>query len=151
VELARLRERLLNTQRVETRLTMLHEWLLDRCASGRRIHPLVDWATRRLATSGGTLGATTLARETGYSRKHLNELFERHVGLTPKTLARVQRFQRALAALRCERPRAASEIALACGYYDQSHFIREFERFSGMSPRAFLRRAMPDPNSVVVR
>lgn len=150
-ELARLRERLLNTPSAPARLTELHEWLLDRCASGRRIHPLVDWATRRLATSGGTLPATSLARETGFSRKHLNELFDRHVGLTPKTLARVHRFQRALAELRSAAPRTASEIALACGYYDQSHFIHEFERFSGMSPSAFLRRAMPDPKSVVVR
>jgi AraC-like DNA-binding protein len=147
---ARLRERLLNTEGAVPRLALVHDWLLERYVTGRRVHPLVHWATQRLAVSAGALRAAALAHEAGCSRKHMAALFKRDVGLTPKTLAKVHRFQQAVAALRSGTAPSLTEIALACGYYDQSHFIRDFERFAGMAPGAFAGRPMPDAKSVVV-
>ena len=149
-EPARLRERLAETGTVAARLAIVHDWLLARCVSGRQIHPLVHWATGRLADSAGKLRVSELAREAGFSRKHVVEVFRRDVGLGPKTLARLHRFQRTLEALRGG-ARSFAELALECGYYDQSHLIHDFRQFSGMSPTAFAEAAMPDPKSVVVR
>lgn len=152
----RLRERLLETRDAPTRLAIVEAWLLDICVSGRHIHPLVDWATRRLAECGGQLRTAELARDAGVSRKHLAGLFREQVGLAPKTLARIHRFQRALGALERsdmrERPAVDwSDLAARCGYYDQSHLIHDFRQFAGMSPADFARRAQPDAGSVVLR
>lgn len=147
-----LRERLLQLPDHDVaRLRLVEDWLLDRCATGRSVHPLVHWATRRLADSGGTLRASALAKEAGVSRKHLAGLFGAQIGLAPKSLARVHRFHTALDALVAGPRRDQSAIAAACGYYDQSHLIHEFRQYSGMSPAEFVRHAMPDARSVVLR
>lgn len=150
-EPARLRERLLNTSDATERLVLVQDWLIAACMTGRSIHPLVHWAAGRLAESGGTIRADALAREAGCSRKHLNDLFRRQVGLPPKTLARIHRFRRALEQVQRGPERPWSELAYVCGYYDQSHLIHDFRQFAGMSPAELARRAMPDSGSVVLR
>ena len=44
-----------------------------------------------------------------------------------------------------------AELAEQCGYYDQSHLINEFRRFTGFSPVELARRDRPDSGSVVLR
>ncbi|HSX58973.1 MAG TPA: helix-turn-helix domain-containing protein [Tahibacter sp.] len=144
-----LRERLLNTASVAQRLDLVEDWLLDTCITGRSVHPLVHWTLARLNQSGGRVRAEELAREAGCSRKYLGNLVGRAVGLPPKSLARIYRFQHALAQIGVARDWAL--LAADCGYYDQSHLIRDFQQFSGMPPAAFARSAQPDPGSVVVR
>jgi AraC-like DNA-binding protein len=151
----RLREQLLNTPTFAQRLDIAEDWLLDICASGRSVHPLVHWTLTRIAQSGGRVRAEELARDAGCSRKYLSSILSRSVGLAPKSLARIHRFQHALARLggaAAARHEGMDWAALAadCGYYDQSHLIRDFQQFSGMAPAAFLRSAQPDPGSVVV-
>jgi AraC-like DNA-binding protein len=149
-EAVALRERLLDCESTAGRLQLVHDWLLDRCMSGRQIHPLVYWATRRLAESAGTLRTNRLASEAGCSRKHLHALFSRDVGLAPGTLARMHRFQRALAEHRSMPARTWSDVAASCGYYDQAHLIRDFRLFAGLAPTALERLAVPDSASVVL-
>jgi AraC-like DNA-binding protein len=49
------------------------------------------------------------------------------------------RFRRVLSEIEARRPVGWADLAAACGYYDQSHFIQEFRGFSGMNPGAYLR------------
>lgn len=146
-----LRERLGEAASAHDRLMLVQQWLLGRCMSGRRVHPLVHWTTTRLAACGGAARVDALARGAGCSRKHLADLFAREVGLAPKALARVLRFRRALDARRAAPGSAWSDIAASCGYFDQAHLIRDFREFAGMSPTELDAQAMPDPASVVVR
>jgi AraC-like DNA-binding protein len=74
------------------------------------------------------------------------------VGLSPKSLARVHRFRGALALLdKANGEVPWTELADACGFYDQSHLINEFRRFTGFSPVELARRDRPDSGSVVLR
>lgn len=146
----RLREHLLHTPAVAQRLDLVEDWLLDICVSGRSVHPLVHWTLARIHQSAGCVRAEELAREAGCSRKYLGSVLSRAVGLPPKSLARIHRFQHVLARLGRGLPDWAL-LAADCGYYDQSHLIRDFQQFSGLAPTAFLRSAQPDPGSVVVR
>jgi len=146
-----LRERLLACGSTAERFDQVEGWLLRRRAQGREPHPAVRWSLRRLHESAGAVRVEALARETGYTRKHLNDLFQREVGLSAKSLARVLRFRASLALLaRAERVPWA-ELAHVCGYFDQSHLVRDFKRYSGLSPREFTRHARPDANSIVLR
>lgn len=145
-----LRQRLLDCASVAQRLDLVEDWLLGICVSGRSVHPLVHWTLARLGDSGGRIRAEELARDAGCSRKHLSAVLTRAVGLPPKSLARILRFQQVLGRLGAGAPDWAS-LAADSGYYDQSHLIRDFQQYTGLAPAAFLRSAQPDPGSVVVR
>jgi len=71
------------------------------------------------------------------SARRFIELFRRYVGVTPKLYCRIRRFQRALGELHRIKQMDWSAVALECGYYDQSHFIRDFRQFSGLTPSAY--------------
>ena len=148
----RLRERLLNTASIEARFQCVERWLLSRLKPRTIVHPAVRWAVDRIAASGGRLSIEELATQTGFTRKHLGTLFQQQVGLSPKSLARAHRFRGALALLdRADGKVPWTELADACGYYDQSHLINEFRRFTGFSPADLARRDRPDSGSVVLR
>jgi AraC-like DNA-binding protein len=139
-----LRERLLDEPTPFGRVAIAERWLCQRAERGRSAHPLTRWAAQRIATSRGRVRVEELARESGFSRKHLSSLFRREVGLTPKALARVHRFHAAIGMLRRSRAVPWSELALECGYYDQSHLIRDFRLFAGCTPEELLRSPAPD-------
>jgi len=61
--------------------------------------------------------------------------FEASVGIAPKMFERIRRFQKALASLGSL---PLAELAANCGYYDQSHLIRDFRQFAGAPPSALL-------------
>ena len=148
----RLRERLLNTASLEDRFECVERWLLARLKPRSIVHPAVRWVVDRIAATGGRMSVEDLATQTGYTRKHLGSLFQQQVGLSPKSLARVHRFRGALALLnRADGQVPWTELADACGYYDQSHLINEFRRFTGLSPVELARRDRPDTGSVVLR
>jgi len=62
-------------------------------------------------------------------------MFRAYVGISPKTMARIFRFQTALAQLTSDPKCTLAEVAARCGYYDQPHFVREFKRFAGTAPK----------------
>jgi AraC-like DNA-binding protein len=145
-----LHQRLLNTPDALHRLLHVEEFLLRRFSSGVEIHPLVSWASQLIASSGGRIRASHLAQESGYSRKHMAMLFKEQIGLVPKALARVHRFQRALNAISACGRRDWCELAIDMGYYDQAHMINEFRDLTGLTPREISGKAQPDANSVVL-
>jgi AraC-like DNA-binding protein len=148
----RLRERLLNTESLEMRFRVVERWLIARLKPRAIVHPAVRWAVDRLAATGGRIAIEELAEQTGFSRKHLGNLFRQQVGLSPKSLARVHRFRGALDLLnRADGEVPWVQLAEQCGFYDQSHLINEFRRFTGFSPVELTRRARPDSGSVVLR
>jgi AraC-like DNA-binding protein len=133
----RLEERLANTSGSDARLAIVESFLLARLAETAPARPDVAYAWRRLAETGGRLRIGALAAELGCSRKHLASHFRDHVGLPPKAVARLLRFNKALRFL--EGGLRAAEVAYRCGYTDQAHFVNEFRRFSGSTPGAFAR------------
>jgi AraC-like DNA-binding protein len=147
-----LRERLLNTESLESRFRIVERWLITRLKPRSIVHPAVRWAVDQITASGGRVAIESLATQTGFTRKHLGNLFQQQVGLTPKALARIHRFRGALDILtKADGQVPWIELADACGFYDQSHLINEFRRFTGFSPAELARRDRPDSGSVVLR
>lgn len=95
---------------------------------------------RRLVASGGRVPVARLCEEVGWSRKHLAQVFRRDIGLTPKSVARIARFQTVVAGASAALAPDWSGMAHDCGYADQAHLIREFVEFSGEAPSAFSAR-----------
>lgn len=73
-----------------------------------------------------------------YSQKQAIHLFKQKVGLNPKSYQRIIRFNEILPQIMEKKSIAWNTICSDCGYYDQSHFIKEFKQFSGYNPKEFL-------------
>lgn len=70
--------------------------------------------------------------------KNLERKFSQVIGLTPIELLKIKRFNKAILAMYSCKFSSLTDVAYECGFYDQSHFIREFKHLSGLAPRAFL-------------
>lgn len=142
-EARRLREQLLETPRPEDKLRTLEGFLAQRLAAGdgesRCGERLVSHVIERLRRQDGPLSVQQLAAESGVTRRHLVRLFQDQVGLPPKTLARVLRFQRVIQTVEARGPEAVcwADLAYNCGYYDQAHFVHDFRAFAGIPPSGY--------------
>ncbi len=133
-----LRERLLAATSVDERFLVLDGALAER---GRgRLDPdaTLAYVLHRLVATPGETVIRSLAEDVGLTQKRLVRTFEEKVGLKPKTLSRVLRFQTVLKRLERTSRVSWSFLAQEAGYYDQAHFIRDFESFSGLSPSRYL-------------
>lgn len=119
------------------RTAILDAALTELSESSTRIDPRVEEAALAIRSSGGATSIDTLAEQLGVTPRTLQRLFAKQVGITPKLLARIVRFQRIFAAWR-EDPRSLSRVAVECGYFDQSHLVRDFRDFAGAPPAGFL-------------
>jgi AraC-like DNA-binding protein len=83
-----------------------------------------------------------LAKEAGLSQRQFRRLCVQRAGVSPKYLSRILRFRSAVERISTLRTAAAqpswAQFAAACGYFDQAHFIREFQEFAGMTPGRYL-------------
>lgn len=129
-----LGERLQDVTDWDERFRVL-DWTLADCLTEARDRTnVVSWALRRIEQSGGALDMRALARQLGYSEKHVIALFRDQVGIPPKRLARIVRFDRLVKHLRKGGGGTWAELALKFGYYDQAHLVRDVRQFTGITP-----------------
>ncbi|KRQ18369.1 MULTISPECIES: AraC family transcriptional regulator [Mycobacteroides] len=116
------------------RFDLLDSMFMRAVADGPEPDVEVEFAWDWLNRTGGTAIIGEILAEIGWSRARLARRFRSQVGLTPKAAARVLRFRRAMT-LSAPGHRSLSSIALACSYFDQAHFNRDFRMLAGCSPR----------------
>ena len=124
------------------------------------VPPYLEWAWNGLVSTGGQAPVGSLAADAGCSHRHLIQQFRTCIGLPPKKVAMLLRFNRSVNAVTRNGPPSKpylegsappgaigarwAHIAAECGYSDQSHFIHEFRGFAGAAPSEFL-RGIPAP------
>jgi AraC-like DNA-binding protein len=146
----RLRERLLAAATPEVRFAILERFVRRRLEAADTPHGIARWAAGRIEVAHGKLTVSSLCRDAGVSRKHLNALFGNAVGLSPKAYARVHRFAWVLGRIRDVVDVDWSHLAYRAGYADQAHLVRDFQRHAGTSPTAFVRARTPDGSALLV-
>lgn len=102
---------------------------------------MLGFSVRELFESRGASGIHEITRKCGVHYRTLEKAFRERVGVPPRTLAKVLRFKHAFNGL-SGTPEGGRLQALECGYYDQSHFCREFKYFTGSTPTRFFRERL---------
>lgn len=133
----RLQSEAMAAKTPDARICVLEEAMTARLADARRTHPAVSHAVRRFRTQQGVEHVAAVAAEVDLSSRRFIDLFRREIGLPPKLYCRLLRFRRLLRDVALIPATDLTSVALDCGYYDQSHMIREFKAFSGLTPSAF--------------
>lgn len=94
----------------------------------------IQYALRQIHQRQGQIRVGSLADDLNMSQKHLERLFQRYVGHTPKSYARIVRFQSALQVLTIPGAGDVAGLANQLGYFDQAHLINDFKDFTGLTP-----------------
>jgi len=103
-------------------------------------HPAVSLALDGFRRDTSRAVVRKMAKEAGLSNRRLIDVFNFEVGVKPKLFARIQRFQRVLSVVQRLPTVEWGQVSLEQGYFDQSHLIRDFLAFSGLSPENYLLR-----------
>ncbi|HEY6546107.1 MAG TPA: helix-turn-helix domain-containing protein [Dokdonella sp.] len=104
-------------------------------------HAMLGHAIGELFASRGTLGIDDITSRYGVHYRTLEKAFRERIGIPPKALAKVLRFKHAFGVLSGDAA-ARGMGAADFGYYDQSHFCKEFKHFTGRSPTRFFRERL---------
>jgi AraC-like DNA-binding protein len=146
-----LREQLLAAKSPSEKFHVLEQFLCALLARRKsELQRRVSWALHRFISEPrvGTIG--DVVQDLGISHKHFIEQFRRQVGLTPKLFCRIQRFQEVLRKINAKQLVQGAQLAVDCGYFDQAHFVHDFQAFTGLNPSNYLGRQLEDPKFVTV-
>jgi len=112
--------------------------------------PRVLGAALTIIKNRGAISIDNVARACGTSARTLERLFVSHAGIGPKMLARLERFHQVLGRVRQGGMGVLLASALDAGYYDQSHLLKDFREFVGLSPSLFFNRPGGEVSSAFV-
>jgi len=140
-DILRLREQLGSADDWNRRLDIAEAFVAARLRRAPRVDAAIEHTYRRMLAAHGDIRMSRLARDLGWSRKHLAARFRDEFGLAPKAIARIIRFQSVLAQARRAGSGGWAGVAATCGYSDQAHLTREFVELAGTTPSRWLAQA----------
>ena len=132
------REALCDLEEVDQKVTFIQDELVKLSRRSQRGNGVIEFCVNALKLAHGRMRIRELERRTGYSRRYLDLLFKQQVGLPPKVLAGIFRFQIFYRKWAQGLSYDLLKERLYDYYYDQAHFSKEFKRMTGYSPREFM-------------
>jgi AraC-like DNA-binding protein len=143
-----IREQLLAAASPDAMFAVLERRMLARLMRPRELHPAIRFARSHICRAPQVVTVSSVMERIGMSQRRFIEIFRDQIGLTPKAFCRVRRFQRVLENVHRKNAVDWVQVALDGGYYDQAHFIHDFQGFSGLTPATYLARATEHLNHV---
>ena len=135
-----LRERLCVAKTPAERFDLLEKALMAHLFRPLERHYAVRFALHTFDRGDSGLAIRDVARDAGLSQRRFIQLFAREVGMSPKLFFRVRRFRQALEKVQHAAVPNWAQVAVDCGYYDQSHLINDFRFFSHLTPSEYVRQ-----------
>jgi AraC-like DNA-binding protein len=133
-----LAERLIGESHIESRIRLIEGYFERLLMRNNRSDPVVTSALGNILRHKGNIEVSRLSEDVNSSQRQLSRKFKKWIGVGPKSFCRIIRFQNILRILLLCSKRSLLSIALDGGYYDQSHFIHEFNSYYGLNPSEFL-------------
>lgn len=117
-----------------SRFALIDQAIRARLADAAPVDAGVAWSLRRITASGGAAAIGDLAGELGWSHRRLIARYRDAVGLPPKLVARIVRFERLTAHISTRPAIDLATAATTCGFFDQAHLAREVRELAGITP-----------------
>jgi AraC-like DNA-binding protein len=126
---------------------LLTDWIRSWALVCDRPVSVVEHVEQRIRAERGQLGIAALAEGTGLSARQLERRCVKEIGLSPKEFSSVVRFNHVYSHMQRTR-KFDLDAALACGYYDESHMLKDLAFYLGKAPKRFadIIRPMVDRN-----
>ncbi|MEL6254310.1 MAG: helix-turn-helix domain-containing protein [Bacteroidota bacterium] len=124
---------------LEEKAALLQQFILEKIEKNRISEPKQEYLRYLLKGIFQSEGAFNLSKaqtELNISPRYIQRLFKEYIGINPLLYARIVRFLNAIDKYEPSKD-CLTGLALDCGYYDQSHFIRDFKAFTGLTPRQY--------------
>jgi AraC-type DNA-binding domain-containing proteins len=125
----------------EEQMNLITDYLMKQKLSDNITSEIVRYCNERIIRSQGNVQIGALSKETGYSIRYLRNLFHYYVGVSPKELCEIIRFQFSflmLSRMKKENQMISlSDFAIQAGYYDQSHMNKCYRNLVGCVPQKF--------------
>ncbi len=102
----------------------------------RNKHTVIDKALNEIIDSNGFVSIDALSKNAWLSMAQFRKRFNEEVGMSPIRYSKIVRVNHAVQKLKCM-DRSMTDIAYAMGYFDQSHFIKDFKAIVGISPKRY--------------
>ena len=128
-----LEERLANEENINSKVGFVQRFLI-RVLNTQEEDLIFDFCVQQITRHKGKISIGELERQTGYSARWLNMKFYNRVGISPKNLASIVRFQQYYHSLVSNSELFFFKKEFYDYYHDQSHFIKDFKRFTGHAP-----------------
>ncbi|MDP4284799.1 MAG: helix-turn-helix domain-containing protein [Bacteroidota bacterium] len=131
-----LEEQISNVESVEGKVALLQQFLLEQFMLQAE-DSIFEYCVAKITSSKGKITIKELEKKTGYSSRWLNMKFADKLGVSPKNLSTIVRFNQYYNAVANNNEMDFMQNAFYDHYYDQSHFLKEFKRFTGQSHSGF--------------
>lgn len=132
-----LLEKLANTPSLTGKIEELQDFLVGIVALTNRNNQLIDHSVQLIKQASGLVTIKDLEQKMGYSKRYIDMLFKEHIGISPKTYSGIERFQSFYNSWANTEHTDFYNDKLYEIYYDQAHFIKEFKKFTGHSPKQY--------------
>lgn len=136
----RLKEQINNTTSAQQKTVLLQEFLLKQL-SLKNEDLIFEYCVEKIISSKGKVTVKELEKKTGYSSRWLNMKFNDNLGISPKNLSSIIRFKQYYQSFISGNEKSFFKNDFYELYYDQSHFIKHFKRFTGLPPTKFEKQA----------
>ena len=140
-----LHARLLETNDLIRRIELIEMFFLKRLSNDKKTNVRIEEVAQLLHSINRNYAENSVsivASQHGISPRYLHKLVYQCTGLSPKSLNRINRFQLSLKLI-TRKEESLTSVAYECGYFDQSHFIRDFKSFTGVTPSDYLVNKFP--------
>lgn len=128
-----LQSQLAEASALDLKLQILQNFLITRLEKAAP-DPIYDYCINSISYSNGLVSVAQLEKETGYSARWLHRKFSEHLGTGPKNLSEIIRFKQFYQVYSTGIEMQGLKDLIYKYYYDQSHFLRAFKRFTGFNP-----------------
>jgi AraC-like DNA-binding protein len=134
--LSELEERVYETEEDFEKIKVIENLLAKKLLNFSNQNLDIQTVNRLIINSNGNISINELSKTVNLSYKKLERVFEKFIGLPPKTYARVIRFKKLLQSIK-QNPHDQKYLYLDFGFYDQNHYIKEFKHFTGLTPALY--------------
>ncbi len=132
-------ERVMEAPEEYRKIKLLENYFVAKLLAATDRNPFLNVAWHIINTRPAEIQLRGLHRMFPYSERHFRSRFQERTGYSPKQFLRIARFERALSLLQTDFRNSLTYVAYECNYTDQSHFIREFREFAGVTPTSYLK------------